>query len=230
MGGKIIKPGAGRRIYIKFVNERLPDDVAVYFTSDRSSFGVFDQEWFDGEPHKEIVYPGSKATVILKQVEFTYLKDYEECSLESFLEQWRPYLARTYSSSCVEKCTSWTFLRSKELPLCAWNISNEIRECNREAIKTSYKKFKIIAKRPCHILEYTGKKIADGSKEKTLIKLGYNFAQPGHAIEHKEQLVYDMADMVGSIGGTLGMCIGFSFTGITSAILGFIRDRMKTKF
>ena len=36
---------------------------------------------------------------------------------------------------------------------------------------------------------------------------------------HEEYLVYDLISMIGSVGGTLGMCIGFSFTGMISWIL-----------
>ena len=39
---------------------------------------------------------------------------------------------------------------------------------------------------------------------------------------HEEYLVYDLITMIGSVGGTLGMCIGFSFTGMISWILSHI--------
>ena len=56
--------------------------------------------------------------------------------------------------------------------------------------------------------------------------MGYNFAQPEKIIEYKERLVFDVPGMVGSVGGTLGMCIGFSFSGITSIVFEFIRAKI----
>ena len=79
-------------------------------------------------------------------------------------------------------------------------------------------------------MEYVGKKISEGSREKGSIKIGYNFAQPEMTIKYKERLVFDMTGMVGSVGGTLGMCIGFSFSGITSTLLGFMKTKVESYF
>ena len=224
---KVVRRGSGRRIYIEFITQMIPDQIKVYFTSETSSYGIFDLEWFDGEPHKEIILSGNKASIILKSVEHSYLQD-SECSQISFLEQWKLYLPLTNFSSCTQKCSPWSFLTSERLPFCRWNESIEIIECNREAMKDNYKEFKNISKRPCHILEYFGKKISEGSREKGSIKIGYNFAQPEMTIKYKERLVFDMTGMVGSVGGTLGMCIGFSFTGITSTIFSYIRNKIQS--
>ena len=35
-------------------------------------------------------------------------------------------------------------------------------------------------------------------------------------------LINDFVKMLGSIGGTLGMCIGFSFLGVTTILLQFL--------
>ena len=44
---------------------------------------------------------------------------------------------------------------------------------------------------------------------------------------HEEYLVHDFISMIGSVGGTLGMCIGFSFTGFSSSILNQILKILK---
>ena len=36
---------------------------------------------------------------------------------------------------------------------------------------------------------------------------------------YEEYYIYDAISMVGSVGGTLGMCIGFSFTGLISSLM-----------
>ena len=53
----------------------------------------------------------------------------------------------------------------------------------------------------------------------------YRFAPPHTEKIFKEYLIYDIVNMVGSVGGNLGMWIGFSFTGIISHLMKMIRDR-----
>ena len=40
---------------------------------------------------------------------------------------------------------------------------------------------------------------------------------------YEEYLIYDAISMIGSVGGTLGMCIGFSFTGIISFLMNILQ-------
>ena len=39
-----------------------------------------------------------------------------------------------------------------------------------------------------------------------------------------EYFIYDAISMVGSVGGTLGMCIGFSFTGMFTILINLIQN------
>ena len=46
----------------------------------------------------------------------------------------------------------------------------------------------------------------------------------------KEQyVIFDAVAMVGAIGGTLGMCIGFSFSDMVSSLLGWIEEVISSK-
>ena len=53
----------------------------------------------------------------------------------------------------------------------------------------------------------------------------YEFAPPMKVTSLQEYLIFDMVGMIGSVGGTLGMCIGFSFSGITTNLLNFMERR-----
>ena len=48
-------------------------------------------------------------------------------------------------------------------------------------------------------------------------------------ILYEEYLIYDNIHLIGSIGGTLGMCIGFSFTGIIQHCAIFFIKKFKHK-
>ena len=55
----------------------------------------------------------------------------------------------------------------------------------------------------------------------------YEFSEhPGKVFE--EYLIYDIMGVIGSVGGTLGMFIGFSMDGVVSWAIGYIK-RYKTQ-
>ena len=51
----------------------------------------------------------------------------------------------------------------------------------------------------------------------------YHFSQSTNVIVSEEYLVYDFIGVVASIGGTLGLFIGFSFTNLATCLLSFIK-------
>ena len=56
-----------------------------------------------------------------------------------------------------------------------------------------------------HNVEYKSDKITFG--------IIYTFLASDSMTVYDNYLIYDAITMIGSVGGTLGMCIGFSFTG-----------------
>ena len=58
----------------------------------------------------------------------------------------------------------------------------------------------------------------------------FQFGYPGMTLHYTEGYVLDVLGFVGSVGGTHGMCIDFSFIGLTSTVLDFIKSRKKTYF
>ena len=82
----------------------------------------------------------------------------------------------------------------------------------------------------CNILQYSGEVEYDTEiEDKHEIYLAYNMAPPKTVTVHEEYLIYDTIGLIGSVGGTLGMFIGFSFS---NAIGTFMKNivRLKNKF
>ena len=46
-----------------------------------------------------------------------------------------------------------------------------------------------------------------------------NFVNPHKVTVYKEFLIFDIVGMVSAIGGTMGLCIGLSFTELASLLL-----------
>ena len=59
--------------------------------------------------------------------------------------------------------------------------------------------------------------------------LTYRFAYPQVSTIYQEYLIYDGIGMIGSVGGTLGMFIGFSFSNAISSILNYLLLKMNIK-
>ena len=70
-------------------------------------------------------------------------------------------------------------------------------------------------------------KIANKPKKWNYYGFSYEFSEhPGKVFE--EYLIYDIMGVIGSVGGTLGMFIGFSMDGVVSWAIGYIK-RYKTQ-
>ena len=106
--------------------------------------------------------------------------------------------------------------------LCAWQQINPSFE---EFISRPFPK-------TCKILQYSGeiewewKDNPDFSHE---AYFAYNFAPPKTIIAEEEYLIYDTIGFIGSVGGTLGMFIGFSFSNAIAIIIRNI-ELFKSKF
>ena len=116
-----------------------------------------------------------------------------------------------------KKCSHHANFVTKNISLCGWGEANAYwRQCGEKVIDDNYKDFKTTVgfKRPCQILEYSGQLNFDKPRaDKDTIFLKFQFSPPVMTVFYQERLVFDTVGMLGSIGGTLGMCIGFSFSG-----------------
>ena len=68
------------------------------------------------------------------------------------------------------------------------------------------------------------------------IWLEYKFTFPELVTVFEEYLIYDSINMIGAVGGTLSLCIGFSFTNIIKHLLEllqkfitFVENRLKLR-
>ena len=92
--------------------------------------------------------------------------------------------------------------------------------------------------KPCSIIQYTGKLDYWDSWGREPFDLTFTlyirFAPPLATTVYEEYLIYDIFGMIGSVGGTLGIFIGFSFSGMLSFIIYIFKNlpykNIKNKF
>ena len=73
--------------------------------------------------------------------------------------------------------------------------------------------------KPCKIITYTGSIIEHSYYNASANEASFSFEADTVIKVAKELLVYDTNDMIGSIGGSLGLFLGFSFFGIASTFI-----------
>ena len=224
-----------RYIYIEFEkdlkNKLLPPSVHFYFTSKDNSFWAFDKIWKDGKVFHQMVGLGRYAKVELESEEFKYLDIDNQCDKQSQFEKWKSTLANANFTGCPKICTPVAGL---DLPFCGWDESNEKSgKCATEVLENNLIEYRDIGgfKRSCDILTYKGTMITEKEYRKRKLRLAFQYSPSTKMTTlHTEHLVFDLIGMIGSVGGTLGMCIGFSFTGLSSNVLNYLKDRIKTIF
>ena len=121
------------------------------------------------------------------------------------------------------------FFLNDLFPTCGWEEDKiDARFCASDVIIDHWYDFKISHgyKKPCTVLEYQGEKNYESNIVNNETHIVYQFAPPMMTNVQQEYLIFDTIGMIGSVGGTLGMCIGFSFSGVTTHILDLIQAKI----
>ena len=82
----------------------------------------------------------------------------------------------------------------------------------------------------CFTTQYFGKITLDGEIGHQYAKIVYKFSLPLKTKVYKEYLIADGVTLIGSIGGTLGLFIGFSISNIVYNIIDFLKSTIKINF
>ena len=87
--------------------------------------------------------------------------------------------------------------------------------------------------KPCKKYDYSGMQTFQNENVEDKYmhqkQLTYQFAYPQVLTIYQEYLIYDGIGMIGSVGGTLGMFIGFSLSNTISSILNFLQLNLNIK-
>ena len=97
--------------------------------------------------------------------------------------------------------------------------------CMRNEMAGIFKwKIRKVCPKHCSKVRYEGKVALEVIKENFMYQ-GWSYEFPTDEVDvHEEYLMFDAAGLIGSIGGTLGLFIGFSFRDIVEVIFDYLRD------
>ena len=202
-------------------DEKIPYPITI-FSSENSSYGKILSDWLEGD----IVYmnkiKGFRSYRFQPQ-EVTKMKS-KHCQDGGYYECFHSKLISEDYSHCPKKCLAISTSVSNTIPLCQ---TEKEYQCAYEIVKKRHADNSSTKCLPsCTRIDFKQlfdyKDDQDLPTEKRNIFIKYSLQNAKMKVE-EEYLLHDFVDMLGSIGGTLGMCIGFSFVGLSSFLLNHLQ-------
>ena len=220
--------GGYRTIQIAFnksiAEEKLPTELKVYLTSEKNTLGILTNQWMEGEMFEFEIKQHLHKVLDIKQEKYIYLE--KKCSNESFYECLVKRIVASDFKNCPKKCNPKTFTlpiseEFDKIPSCKRNEKPCANMVTVDIFRETTAKH---CPKLCNIVQYSGKlsMVYNRGQGPYDYSFRYRFAPPHTEKIFEEYLIYDIVNMVGSVGGNLGMWIGFSFTGIFSKLIKMI--------
>ena len=212
---------------------RVLNDIAIYFTSEENSYGITKRNWKDGK-----VYPMSITEEYgrWKIVELGVEKHikFDDCSEYSFYECAGTKISKSDFSNCSVACMPITFPNVSYPPQCknyeSWfedHDGDDCAECNcnwniiNEIIKNI--EFNNECPRTCSTIQYPVFHEMDYQEDTESAIIQYKLSIPLVVQTNKEYIIFDAIGMIGSVGGTLGLFIGFSFSNVLTIMIEYLQ-------
>ena len=226
------------RLHIKVIHKNqevgsssFSDLVYFYLTSLYNSPGFIFDKWKDGKPFHIVLNKNTFVGYNIQPERYEYLTQIGKCQQESYYQCIGLILDQVEVKECTKKCMPNIFSNlgiNFSTPFCQNDTKNE--DC---ALKIGEKimKQKIGSKcqKSCSTLGYNGEVAINMPNPSTLNSSNAYFLVCSLANQdlmskvYEEYLIYDAIGMIGSVGGTLGMFIGFSMTGTISWIFRYFK-------
>ena len=220
--------------YLYYNDNMLNEDIPtakIFIASKENSYGVSNSYWVEGKVMKfDMDKNTNQVGVQLELKKEKYLIEKGLCNHESYQKCLGSELAKQDHSSCPKKCVAYS-LPNKDLPLCE---TKEEADCTLPIIFPLFREIMTerICKKSCTTLDIFGEinvNSKNNSQDYHVKTLFYTFAPPYLVKVSEEYIIYDIIGMVASIGGTLGLFIGFSFTNVTSCLIDLMKKLLKNK-
>ena len=191
-----------------------------------SHFSCINGSYNDGKIYETILHPSHLAWMTAHPEKYIYLSEFRKCRRKPYNEENLLALVENITTKCSYPCRPNFNLGKgldetiKHLPICR-NYKEE--ECFNEVALESRQN---ISKRPCIKVQYkvegqTYPNIFPSHQASFMLRM-----EPTIAI-NEEYLIYDLVAMVSVIGGTMGLCIGFSFDDSTNFMLLYLERGIK---
>lgn len=157
----------------------------------------------------------------------------DNCKQSSFYKCLVPLIRQSTFSRCPKKCLKESFkvigsANLTEIPTC----QNEAEaDCSESHVYEDIlgKASSGLCPKSCTIHEYSGEinyreSKTEAKEENNTFSASFRFAAPFTMTSYQEYLIYDFNGLVGSVGGTLGIFIGFNFYETIARVIDRIKN------
>ena len=233
--------------YIEFYVEEVPDYIYLYFTTESNSYGAVLESWYDGEVDPYVMRRG-----MVHEINIPHIKTFEfinsQCTNQPFYYCLAERLRE--NTTCLEygsPCSNLTLPTGQPLGYLPYCNSTDSEECYANVLDDVKhgQECRDGNQKLCNVQEYTA--VDSYVPYETNYPKGfiftYKFTVPKSSRGYRqsnpfkvvstEHFVMTGLGLLGTVGGTLGLMIGFSLSNTVEYIvdLGFRvwREAMKLK-
>ena len=212
------------------ISKNIPDhkipEVLMVFSSEANSYGALTSDWLEGDT--VYMHKIKGFNIIQIQPQKVIRLSSPKCNSVSYYGCLSTKLVRADFSHCPRRCAAITII-PEDMPICT---SEEEYKCGYEVVRKIHNDNSSNRCLPsCTKIDMKQLGVAysddqEGTNAKRNIFFDFSFQNSIMKVE-EEFLIHDFVAMLSSIGGTLGMCIGFSFVGLSSFVLGHVQNSIE---
>ena len=174
--------------------------------------------YFDGHTIDIFAKPGELMRVEVEAEKYIFKKNHGKCRQQPYNELLFKKISEDINR-CPKPCRPTDYWLCKymmeaigHLPICP---NRSVEQCFKEVQKEAQKE---IIEKPCTKVQFKYESSVWQVKNH-LAEYWVDFSHPQKVRVKEEYLIYDLVSMVGAIGGTMGLCIGFSFREFSGYLL-----------
>ena len=233
--------------HIEWILNRLETKILFFLTSARNAFGVEEEIFIEGNPYEAQITLQHQMKTIMKPKKIEYLKEMRGgCEDSGFWNVVESTFVADMKRKCPLPCST-SLLPNSTLEECKkMGVASSEIGCSVSVLFDVINKVLQNGFAPCTKIEYTGKELEhiriDGMKkivyddfgdafvdlppnfnDKITVIFTYKFDTPETTDVFSEYIIVDTMTMIGSIGGTLGLYVGFNFFDFAMQIMGWIQ-------
>ena len=213
----------------KFKDKANYSDVVagITLTSNNNSRCGYGSSFHDGDFRDIFAKTAEEKVLSVNPEKFLNDPDLEACRGKPHNEALLNVTKRLMNNNCNETCKPngyWTCTNNQgvlSIPECHGDQKAALVECFNEQEKRANG---LVMKKSCTTLQYSNIVIRNSIKTRNkMIRFRVDFPNPPKVIVKEEYLIFDMVSMIGAVGGTLGLCIGFSFMEFACLIIKLLK-------
>ena len=210
------------RLTFKFPTKKhtFVSHIKIALSTANNSGCAYGYDTFDGDVTHILAKPGVHKKCLIRPIKHVYSRDKEDCREKPFYDIEVDRIVNYMDKNCTRIC------RKKHYWICNSNLESKLPVCNNEdELNCFYEAFddvhEGILMKPCTKVQY---QVVEDLYPNSLdeVEFAFHFSKPPQIKVKEEYIIYDFVAMVSAVGGTMGLCIGFSFVTVSNCLLSYI--------